>query len=191
MLMFFENSEQAKSDNKLTTKSETSKPSGSLDLYSDPKMELFFTRGIRGGQSFISQRYVKGNSNPRKNGDHLLYIDGNFKLYYLIKSFCYDPYNFSANNLYGSMETLKLPVSDFKWVPKSKFKRWTAQDIINIPSQDNTGYAFEVDLQYPSHLHQVNPICCDMLFIILTSYTISFLGARSISAGSVYRHRFF
>ena len=182
MLMFFENLEQAKSDNKLTTKSETSKPSGSLDLYSDPKMERFFTRGIRGRQSFISQRYVKGNSNPRKNGDHLLYIDGNFKLYYLIKSFCYDPYNFSANNLYGSMETLKLPVSDFKWVPKSEFKRWTTQDIINIPSQDNT---------YPSHLHQVNQICCDKLFIILTSYTISFSGARSISAGSVYRHGFF
>ena len=80
MLMFFENLEQAKSDNKLTTKPETSKLSGSLDLYSDPKMEHFFTRGIRGGQSFISQRYVKGNSNPRNNGDHLLYIDGNFKL---------------------------------------------------------------------------------------------------------------
>ena len=85
MLMFFENSELAKSDNKPTTKSETSKPSGSLDLYSDPEMERFFTKGIRGGQSFISQRYVKGNSNLRKNGDHLLYIDGNFKLNYLIK----------------------------------------------------------------------------------------------------------
>ena len=89
MLMFFENSEQAKTDDKPTTESETSKPSRSLDLYSDPKMEHFFTKGIRGGQSFISQRYVKGNSNPRENGDHLLYIDGNFKLYYLIKSFCF------------------------------------------------------------------------------------------------------
>ena len=89
------------------------------------------------------------------------------------------------------METLKLPVSDFKWVPKSEFKRWSSKDIINIPSQDDIGYAFEVDLHYPSHLHQVNPICCDTLFIILTSYTISFSGARSISAGSVYRHGFF
>ena len=89
MLMFFQNSEQAKTDDKLTTESEISKPLGSLDLYSDPEMERFFTKGIRGGQSFISQQYVKGNSNPRKNGDHLLYTDGNFKLFYPIKSFCF------------------------------------------------------------------------------------------------------
>ena len=164
MLMFFQNSEQAKTNDKLTAVSETSKPLGSLDLYSDPEMERFFTKGIRGGQSFISQRYAKGNSNPRKSGDHLLYIDGNFILYYPIKSFCYNPSNFSANNLYGSMETLKLPVSDFEWIAKSDFKRWTAKDIIDIPSQGKTGYAFEVDLHYPSCLHPVNPI------FVLTRY---------------------
>ena len=48
MLMFFQNSEQAKSDNKLTSESETSKPLRSLDVYSDPEMEHFFTKGIRG-----------------------------------------------------------------------------------------------------------------------------------------------
>ena len=176
MLMFFENSEQAKSDNKLTTKSETSKPLGSLDVYSDPEMERFFTKGIRGGQSFIAQRYAKGNSNPGKSGDHLLYIDGNFKLYYLIKLFCFNStIFFLANNLYGSMETLKLPVSDFKWVPKSEFKRWTAKDIINIPAQDDTGYAFEVDLHYPSHLHQVNLIFdAARYLLILATYTLLF-----------------
>ena len=89
MLMFFQNSEQSKSDDKPTTESETSKPVGSLDVDSDPEMERFFTKGIRGGQSFIAQCYAKWNSNPRKNGDHLLYIDGNFKLYYSIKSFCF------------------------------------------------------------------------------------------------------
>ena len=56
------------------------------------------------------------------------------------------------------METLKLPVSDFKWIAKSDFKRWTAKDIIDIPSQGETGYAFEVDLHYPSRLLPVNPI---------------------------------
>ena len=167
MLMFFQNSKQAKTDDKFTTESGTSKPSGSLDLYSDPEMELFFTRGIRGGQSFISQRYVKGNSDPRKYGDHLLYIDGNFKLYYLKKLFCFNLSKLLANNLYGSMETLKLPVSNFKWVPKSEFKRWTAKDIINIPSQDDTGWAFQVDLHYPSHLHQVNPIFDAIRYLLI------------------------
>ena len=47
MLMFFQNSEQAKSDNKLTSESETSKPLGSLDVYSDPEMERFFYKGYQ------------------------------------------------------------------------------------------------------------------------------------------------
>ena len=49
---------------------------GYLDLLSDPSMEQFFTKGIRGGQSFISQRYAKGENNPENAGNHLLYVDG-------------------------------------------------------------------------------------------------------------------
>ena len=65
---------------------------GYLDLLSDPTMEQFFTKGIRGGQSFISQRYAKGQENPENPGDHLLYIDGrkhfntivqNYELHYV------------------------------------------------------------------------------------------------------------
>ena len=86
MLMFYQNSERATTTND-NLAGEPSKPLGSLDIYSDPEMEQFFTKGIRGGQSFISQRYAKGNSNPRKSGDHLLYIDGNFILHRLINLF--------------------------------------------------------------------------------------------------------
>ncbi len=86
MLMFYQNSERA-TTTKDNLAGESSKPLGSLDIYSDPEMEHFFTKGIRGGQSFISQRYAKGNSNPRKSGDHLLYIDGNFILHRLINLF--------------------------------------------------------------------------------------------------------
>ena len=53
-----------------------SKPLGSLDIYSDPQIEQFFTRGIRGGQSFISQRYATGYKEPDKEGNRLLYVDG-------------------------------------------------------------------------------------------------------------------
>ena len=49
---------------------------GYLDLLSDPSMEQFFTKGIRGGQSFISQRYAEGEIHPKNPGKHLLYIDG-------------------------------------------------------------------------------------------------------------------
>ena len=49
---------------------------GSLDLFHDPAMEQFFTKGIRGGQSFIATRHAKGNADPKTPGDHLLYVDG-------------------------------------------------------------------------------------------------------------------
>ena len=49
---------------------------GYLDLLSDPEMEQLITKGIRGGQSFISQRYAEGEKNPENAGKHLLYVDG-------------------------------------------------------------------------------------------------------------------
>ena len=75
MLMFYQNLE-GEDLQKCTTYFFESKPLGSLDLYSDPQIEQFFTRGIRGGQSFISQRYATGNKEPEKEGNHLLYVDG-------------------------------------------------------------------------------------------------------------------
>ena len=161
MLMFYQKSEREKRKNskdktQFTHEEMMKNPRkfpGSLDLYSDPQMEQFFTRGIRGGQSFISQRYATGNAKPEEEGQHLLYVDGNItslRCNFLDNKFQFHP---SANNLYGSMETLKLPVSNFKWVD---VKNWTKQDILNIPAQGDIGYAFEVDLHYPSHLHKVN-----------------------------------
>ena len=58
---------------------------GSLDLFSDPEMEAFFSKGIRGGQSFISQRKADGEKNPEKAGYHLLYVDGKSNYFF----FCY------------------------------------------------------------------------------------------------------
>ena len=88
MLMFYQKSERRKKNqiDKVQIfdediKKKNCKFPGSLDLYSDPQMEQFFTRGIRGGQSFISQRYATGNANPEEKGHQLLYVDGNIALY--------------------------------------------------------------------------------------------------------------
>ena len=78
--MFFQNSERKKLDKCHQIISKNVKQPGSLDVYSDPEMEQFFTKGIRGGQSFICQRYAKGNDDPKKKGYHLLYIDGKLTL---------------------------------------------------------------------------------------------------------------
>ena len=93
MLMFFQNSERRmineandknQPEEEVVNVEDGKKPLGALELYSDPEMENFFTKGIRGGQSFISQRYATGNSDPEKEGHHMLYIDGN---YFLLRFF--------------------------------------------------------------------------------------------------------
>ena len=53
------------------------------------------------------------------------------------------------------METLKLPVSNFEWVSEKEMRHMTSEYIIKLPAQDDIGYAFEVDLKYPKHLHKV------------------------------------
>ena len=72
---------------------------------------------------------------------------------------CFNLHLFSANNLYGSMETLKLPVSNFTWVSQKELQRMSTDVIMNLSAQDDIGYAFEVDMQYPNHLHKVIPFC--------------------------------
>ena len=149
MLRTFDNEQKAKGKR------------GRLDLFSDPEMEEFFTKGIRGGQSFISQRYAEGENNPETAGNHLLYVDGK-EIMLEKKFFCFCLASFSlANNLYGSMETLKLPVSNFEWIPKKDVQKMTSTSIQNIKPQGSVGYAFEVDLQYPDSLHKV----IDRIFI--------------------------
>ena len=51
------------------------------------------------------------------------------------------------------METFKLPVGDFEWIPPDELKSWTAKDVMKLPSQGEVGYAFEVDLYYPKKYH--------------------------------------
>ena len=67
---------------------------GYLDLFSDPSMEHFFTKGIWGGQSFISQRYAEGEMDPEKPGKHLLYVDGeNIFIYINLHNFLMKMFN--------------------------------------------------------------------------------------------------
>ena len=66
--------------------------------------------------------------------------------------FYFSPIIFLANNLYGSCETFKLPVEKFEWVSEKQLESWTAEDILNIPTQGDIGYAFEVDMIYPKNI---------------------------------------
>ena len=53
------------------------------------------------------------------------------------------------------METLKLPVSNFVWLTKKELRQISSEVIMKLSAQDDIGYAFEVDMQYPNYLHEV------------------------------------
>ena len=63
-------------------------------------MYIFFKKGLRGGISYISNRYSQANNNylksydPKQGSKHIIYVD--------------------ANNLYGYPMSKFLPTSGFK-----------------------------------------------------------------------------
>ena len=106
----------------------------SLKLLKDYDMLMMFEKGIRGGISYISKRYVEANNKYMKDYDkekpssYIQYLD--------------------ANNLYGWAMSQKLPTHGFKWIDINKYK------VIKLLGKKDTnqGYIFEVDLDYSDTL---------------------------------------
>ena len=105
------------------------KTGAQIELCTDIDEILLIESNIRGGLSFISQRYAC----PTNENEELLYID--------------------ANNLYGAAMSEPMPVKNFKWMEEAKFQQidWTSIDIYG-----DEGYILDVDLSYPSHLHELH-----------------------------------
>ena len=103
------------------TKLELEKISGS-DKY------MFFEQGMRGGVSYVNERYSEASKNV-----NILYLD--------------------MNNLYECSMRQYLPINNFKWV--SNIDR-IEQKLMNIKNNSSTGYAPEVNLEYPQELHDIH-----------------------------------
>ena len=105
-----------------------------LELITDPDIFLFFENSIRGGISTVSHRYAKANNkylsdhDPNLPSQYLIYLD--------------------ANNLYGYSLSQPLPTGKFRFLDNPE-----VFDIDYVDCDGDTGYVLEVDLQYPSHLH--------------------------------------
>ena len=99
-------------------------------------MLIMFEEGIRGGMCKAIYRYAKASNKYMKN------YDENKESSFLI----YD----DANNLYGFAMCKKLPVDDFKWVDDLSI--FTEDFIKNYDEEDDTGYLFVVDVEYPRNL---------------------------------------
>ena len=106
----------------------------SLELITDIDMYLMVEKGLRGGVSYIANRYSKPNNkylsdyDKDKDSSYLMYLD--------------------ANNLYGWAMSQPLPTGKFK---RLKSDKWN-----NIfKKKQGIGYFVECDLEYPENLHDL------------------------------------
>ena len=64
-----------------------------LELISDPNMYIFFEKGMRGGVSYISNRYSKSNNrylksyDPKQESKHIMWLDPNNLYGYAMSKF--------------------------------------------------------------------------------------------------------
>jgi len=133
-----------------------------LQLLDDIDMVLMIENGIRGGVSLISKKYAKANNphvpdyDPSKPNTWITYLD--------------------MNNLYGTCMSDPLPEKDFEWLSEDRIQ---SLDILSIDDNAETGYIFEVDLEYPPHLHDQDsdfPVCPETLTItqdMLSPYSLN------------------
>ena len=104
-----------------------------IHLLQDINMYQMFERGIRGGLTFVNcHKSTTGIHEVENERVHLAYID--------------------QNNLYGHSLCQPLPHSDFTWVEDvTPFS--DPNFILNIDDEGEWGYYLEVDLRYPSKIH--------------------------------------
>lgn len=111
-----------------------------LEVPIDPDMHLFFDRGLRGGASEVKTPYAMANN------EHFEHFDREVMRSYIAM--------FDANNQYGHAMRQYLPTGGFEWVEldTTSTTYWT-NFVLNLKEDSETGYFFEVDLKYPSELH--------------------------------------
>uniref|UniRef100_A0A158P4N4 DNA-directed DNA polymerase n=1 Tax=Tetranychus urticae TaxID=32264 RepID=A0A158P4N4_TETUR len=112
-----------------------------LDLLTDIDMVLMIEEEIRGGISCSMCRYACANNelsekfDPNQPSSFITYLD--------------------VNNLYGYALSDVLPCRKFEWVPPYMFQS-VIDEILHSDSDRKTGYILEVDLDYPSCLHDLH-----------------------------------
>ena len=107
-----------------------------LELMSDVDMFQFIEKGMRGGISYIANRYGKANNkymvhhNPKDATKYIVYLD--------------------ANNLYGWAMIQYLPTGGFEWLTGEEV------DLSKYNDESKKGLILEVDLEYPEELHDLH-----------------------------------
>lgn len=130
-----------------------------LELLVDYEMLLLIERGIRGGISQCVKRFGEAKNKyitdedltvaSCSNSTQHTECDSNYLLY------C------DVNNLYGVALSGSIPYNGFEWLTNDECKVLQTK-ILETKSTDAIGYILEVDLLYPSSLHDSHsdlPFC--------------------------------
>ena len=110
-----------------------------LELMTDIDVFQFIEKGMRGGISYIANRYGQANNKYMKNYDekapskYIMYLD--------------------ANNLYGWAMSQELPTGNFKWLSQKQINKI---DLAKYTNDSKKGLILEVDLKYPQKLHDLH-----------------------------------
>ena len=110
-----------------------------LELMTDIDMFQFIEKGLRGGISYIANRYGNANNKYMKEYDekapskYIMYLD--------------------ANNLYGWAMSQYLPTGGFRWMTEKQINKI---DLAKYKDDSKKGLILEVDLEYPEELHDLH-----------------------------------
>ncbi|VDO11952.1 unnamed protein product [Brugia timori] len=124
-----------------------------LDLFTNEQVNMycFFEKAVRGGITNTIKRYVKANSKFMP------------EIYDPSQPPCIIPY-IDANALYSWAMRQYLPVSHFTELSPDCFQEFTSNFIVNLGDEEEYGYYFDVDLDYPVELHDKHnelPFLCE------------------------------
>ena len=147
-----------------------------LELMVDIDMFQFIEKGMRGGISYIANRYGKANNKYMKNHDekaptkYIMYLD--------------------ANNLYGWAMSQYLPTGNFKWLSQNQIEK---TNLGKYTENSTKGLILEVDLEYPQELHDLHndyPLGPEKIKVakdMLSDYCKKIADKFNISSGLVHK----
>ena len=147
-----------------------------LELMADIDMFQFIEKGMRGGISYIANRYSKANNKYMKEYDektpskYIMYLD--------------------ANNLYGWAMSQYLPTGGFRWMTE---KQISNLDLATYKEDSKKGLILEVDLQYSQELHDLHndyPLAAERVRVnedMLSEYCKEIASKYNTSTGLVQK----
>ena len=147
-----------------------------LELMTDIDMFQFTEKGLRGGISYIANRYGKANNKYMKEYDekapskYIMYLD--------------------ANTLYGWAMSQYLPTGGFRWMTPKQIDKI---NLAKYKEDSKKGFIAEVDLEYPEELHDLHndyPLAPEKVKVtkdMLSDYCQNIAEKYSISTGLVHK----